>query len=127
MILFNTSHPLSLTYLLSNNYLNELIMGMLPMDRDQWKDEALEVILPPYVTVLRGLVLRLRGDEGESCLPLFLCRRRRRRRQQRPRQRKRHDDDAVDDGEVATETYIPLLYAAVHVFCLPQSTKLRDG
>ena len=130
LILFNTTHPLSLTYLLSNNYMNELIMGMLPMNRgERWKDEALEAILPPYVTILRGLVMRLRDDEGESCLPLFLCRRRRR---QRSRQRKRHGNDALDDDDddgedAATETYIPLLYAAVHVFCLPQSMKLRDG
>lgn len=130
LILINTTHTLSLTYLLSNNYMNELIMGMLPINRgEQWKDEALEAILPPYVTILRGLVMRLRGDEGESCLPLFLCRRRRR---QRLRQSKRHDDDDDvvndDDGEdAATETYIPLLFAAVHVFCLPQSTKLCDG
>jgi hypothetical protein len=88
LLIFNTTHPLSLTYLLSNNYMNELIMGMLPMNKgEQWKDEALEAILPPYVTLLRGLVLRLRGDEGESCLPLFLCRRRRR---QRSRLRDRH-------------------------------------
>jgi len=59
-ILLSASHPLSLAYLLSNNYVNELVMGMLPLDRDMWKEEALEEILPPYVTLLRGLVARLR-------------------------------------------------------------------
>ncbi|KAL7538726.1 hypothetical protein ACHAXR_008760 [Thalassiosira sp. AJA248-18] len=112
MILFNTSSPLSLTYLLSNNYMNELIMGMLPLD--QWKEDALEEILPPYITLLRGLVMRLRGDEGKCCLPLFLC--------------QRMHGATVQDGKdsSATETYIPLLYAAVQVFCSPFGTSLRD-
>ena len=121
MILFNTSSPLSLTYLLSNNYMNELIMGILPLD--QWKEEALEEILPPYVTLLRGLVMRLRGDEGRSCLPLFLCK--------RPVRRQQHGPQAQDENGIAsvgaTETYLPLLYAAVQVFCSPFGTSLRDS
>lgn len=104
MILFNTSSPLSLAYLLSNNYMNELIMGMLPLD--QWKDEALEEILPPYITLLRGLVMRLRGDEGKCCLPLLVCQR-----------------ESNGNGE----TYLPLLYAATQVFCHPHGTSLRDS
>ena len=104
MILFNTSSPLSLAYLLSNNYMNELIMGMLPLD--QWKDEALEEILPPYITLLRGLVMRLRGDEGKCCLPLLVCQR---------------------ESNGNSETYLPLLYAATQVFCSPHSTSLRDS
>jgi hypothetical protein len=131
-ILLSASHPLSLAYLLSNNYVNELVMGMLPLDRDMWKEEALEEILPPYVTLLRGLVARLRDDEGGSVLPLFLCRRR--------RWRIRAGGDAVIAGaagdrekDVAveedppTETYLPLLTASVQVFCSPLGTKLRDG
>lgn len=104
-----------------NNYMNELIIGMLPLDLDQWKDEALEDILPPYVTLLRGLVMKLRGDEGRSLLPLFLCRRRRRIRC--------GGTTAVDhreDLDSTTETYLPVLYAAVHVFCSPRGTNLRD-
>jgi len=104
MILFNTTSPLSLAYLLSNNYMNELIMGMLPLD--QWKDEALEEILPPYITLLRGLVMRLRGDEGKCCLPLLVCQR---------------------DSNGSSETYLPLLYAATQVFCHPHGTSLRDS
>jgi len=105
MILFNTSSPLSLAYLLSNNYMNELIMGMLPLD--QWKDEALEEILPPYITLLRGLVMRLRGDEGKCCLPLLVCQR--------------------ESNGNNSETYLPLLYAATQVFCHPHGTSLRDS
>ena len=104
MILFNTASPLSLAYLLSNNYMNELIMGMLPLD--QWKDEALEEILPPYITLLRGLVMRLRGDEGKCCLPLLVCQR---------------------ESNGNSETYLPLLYAATQVFCNPHGTSLRDS
>ena len=114
MVLFNTSSPLSLTYLLSNNYMNELIMGILPLDK--WKEDSLEEILPPYITLLRGLVLRLRGDEGKSCLPLFLC------------QRQRHGRTTQADkrNDNTEETYLPLLYAAVQVFCSSQSS-LRDS
>lgn len=112
MILFNTSSPLSLTYLLSNNYMNELIMGVLPLS--QFSEDALEEILPPYITLLRGLVMRLRGDEGRCCVPLLLCQ----------RQRRFPGGQSVDGGP--TETYIPLLYAAVQVFCSPFGTSLRD-
>ena len=121
MILFNTSSPLSLTYLLSNNYMNELIMGMLPLDR--WRADALEEILPPYVTLLRGLVMRLRGDEGKYCLPLFLCQRQR-------RNTLTNVDGNSNDNAAAvatTETYLPLLYAAVQVFCSSYGTSLRDS
>ncbi|KAL7531226.1 hypothetical protein ACHAWF_003678, partial [Thalassiosira exigua] len=125
-ILFNTSHPLSATYLLSNDYANELVEGILPLS--QWKDDALEEILPPYATLLRGLAMRLRADEGKASLPLFLRR--------RPAARRR--DAAApggggggargnpdDDG--ASEPYFPLLHAAVRVFCSPFGTSLRDG
>jgi hypothetical protein len=121
MILFNTSSPLSLTYLLSNNYMNELIMGMLPLDR--WRVDALEELLPPYVTLLRGLVMRLRGDEGRYCLPLLLC-----QRQRRNTLAKSNDNSNENTAEVdTTETYLPLLYAAVQVFCSSFGTSLRDS
>ena len=114
MILFNTSSPLSLTFLLSNNYMNELIMGILPLE--QWKEELLEEILPPYITLLRGLVMRLRG-EGSCCLPLFLCQR---------EMRLTNNNQGAAQGE-KHETYLPLLYAAVQVFCSPFGTSLRDS
>ncbi|KAL9186333.1 hypothetical protein ACHAXT_005571 [Thalassiosira profunda] len=114
MILFNTSSPLSLTYLLSNNYMNELIMGIQPLD--QWKADALEDILPPYITLLRGIVMRLRSEEGSCCLPLFLCQR------QRPGSKASGDEDPE-----STETYLPLLYAAMQVFCSPFGASLKDS
>jgi hypothetical protein len=106
MLLFNTTSPLSLTYLLSNNYMNELVMGILPLD--QWKEEALEEILPPYVTLLRGLVTKLRGDEGKYCVPLLLCQ----------RQSRQSSDQ---------EAYFPLLFAAVQVLVSHAGSTLRDG
>lgn len=106
MLLFNTTSPLSLTYLLSNNYMNELIMGILPLS--QWKDDALEEILPPYVTLLRGLVMKIRGDEGRFCVPLLLCQ----------RQRRQSDEQ---------EAYFPLLFAAVQVLVSNAGSTLRDG
>ena len=108
MILFNTTSLTSMTYLLSNNYLNELIMGLLPLS--QFTEEGLEELLPPFVTLIRGLVMRLKSVEGRSCLPLFLCK--------RPK----------SNGQSAeqTETYIPLLYAVIQIFISPKGTSLRD-
>lgn len=108
LLLFNTASPLSLTYLLSNNYMNELIMGILPFD--QWKEEAVEEILPPYVTLLQGLVMKLKGDEGRYCAPLLLC-----------RIGGEQCDDQVEEG------YFPLLFAAVQVIVSKNGSNLRDG
>ena len=101
MILFNTRSLDSMTYLLSNNYLNELIMGLLPLS--QFTEEGLEELLPPFVTLIRGLVMRLKSVEGRSCLPLFLCK--------RPK--------LNGDSEEQTETYLPLFYACVCIFVSP--------
>lgn len=109
MLLFNTASPLFLTYLLSNNYMNELIMGIIPLD--QWKEEALEEILPPYVTLLRGLVMKLRESNGSSCVPLLICQRQRRQK----------------DGQIVEEAYFPLLFAAVQVLASTAGSTLRDG
>ncbi len=76
-------------------------------------------MLPPYVTLLRGLVMRLRGEEGRACLPLFLC--------QRPGRGQGSREAARDAFVEGTETYLPLLYAAVQVFCSPQGTTLQDS
>ncbi len=110
-------------------------MGMLPLDWDQWKEEALEEILPPYVNLLRVLVARLRDDECGGVLPLFLCWRR------QPRGRIRgggggaaivgaangRDDDNDGAPDPPTKVYLPLLYALGCVFCSPLGTKLRDS
>ena len=71
------------------------------------------------MTLLRGLVMRLRGEEGRACLPLFLC--------QRPGRGQGSRVAARDAFVEGTETYLPLLYAAVQVFCSPQGTTLRDS
>lgn len=113
MLLYNTTSPLSLTYLLSNNYMNELIMGVLPLS--QWKEETLEEILPPYVSLLRGLVMKLRGEEGRFCVPLFLCQRQR-------MTLANHDDDSDE-----TEAYMPLLYGAVQVLVSNLGSSVRDS
>jgi len=112
MLLLNTASPLSLAYLLSNNYMNELIMGMLPLS--QWREEALDEMLPPFVTLLRGLVMKLRGEEGRGLIPLLMC------------QRAKMGGN-VDGGEEESETYLPLLYAAVQVFCYSPGSSLRDA
>jgi hypothetical protein len=90
-------------------------MGMLPLD--QWKEEALEEVLPPYVTLLRGLVIKLRGEEGRYCVPLLLC------------QRKTRIGNGGTDGndENSTEAYLPLLFAAVQVLISNIGSSLRDG
>jgi len=117
MLLLNTTSPLSLTFLLSNNYMNELIMGMLPLS--QWREEALDEMLPPFVTLLRGLVMKLRGDEGRGLIPLLLC--------QRPSSSSsKSGGGGGDDKEGTSETYLPLLYAAVQVFCYSPGSSLRD-
>lgn len=89
-------------------------MGILPLD--QWKDEALEDILPPYVTLLRGLVMKLRGEEGSCCVPLFLCQR-----------QKTNNINSDTTESTTTETYMPLLSAAVEVFVSPFGSSLRDS
>jgi hypothetical protein len=114
MLLVNTTSPLSLTYLLSNNYMNELVMGMLPLD--QWKKEALEELIPPYVTLLRGLVMKLKGNEGCFCTPLLMCQRQRTRGSGRN-----------DEGDSSTEAYFPIFYAATQVLVSNLGSTLRDG
>ncbi len=50
----------ALFYLLSNNFINELILCMLPTT--QWTDPALVKIMPAYVQLLRNLTLQLAGS-----------------------------------------------------------------
>eukprot|EP00984_Skeletonema_dohrnii_P004038 scaffold1382_cov91-Skeletonema_dohrnii-CCMP3373.AAC.1 len=114
MLLLNTASPLSLAYLLSNNYMNELIMGMLPLS--QWREEALDEMLPPFVTLLRGLVMKLRGEEGRGLVPLLMCQR-----------AKMGGNGDQGEEEEESETYLPLLYAAVQVFCYSPGSSLRDA
>ena len=57
----------ALYYLLSQNCMNKLVAGMLPLH--QWTDPALEIMLPPYVEMIKTLALQL-GD-APHLFPLF--------------------------------------------------------
>ncbi len=56
-LLCNVQDPKSLYYLLSNNYVNELICTFVPLR--QWTQHALEEIVPVYVNFLKTLTLQL--------------------------------------------------------------------
>ena len=57
ILISNAQDGPSLYYLLSNNYVNELIRNMLPLR--QWTDVALEIMLPEYVSLLKCISLQL--------------------------------------------------------------------
>eukprot|EP00934_Nitzschia_sp_Nitz4_P008275 Nitzschia sp. Nitz4//scaffold114_size70088//65007//68345//NITZ4_005991-RA/size70088-augustus-gene-0.7-mRNA-1//1//CDS//3329533465//8265//frame0 len=75
----------ALYYLLSHNYINDLIQFMLPLQ--QWTDQALSKMVPPYVDMLKKIALKLAEDpdlfpcllvpgdaaaiDGECAFPLF--------------------------------------------------------
>jgi len=88
ILISNSQDAPSLYYLLSNNYVNELIMGMLPLR--QWTNHALEEMLPLYVELLRSLQVQLAASPG---LMSFLTR----------------DDDSQ------SQHVFPLFYAAIEV------------
>lgn len=57
----------ALYYLLSQNCINQLVAGMLPLQ--QWTGQALETMLPPYVDLLKTLAMQL-GD-APQLFPFF--------------------------------------------------------
>jgi protein CLEC16A len=70
----------ALYYLLSQNCMNQLVSAMLPLS--QWTDPALEIMLPPYVDMVKALTLQLSDaphlfpfftiqDSGRLYFPLF--------------------------------------------------------
>lgn len=80
ILISNAQDAPSLYYLLSNNYVNELIMGMIPLR--QWTNHALEEMLPLYVELLRSVRVQLAAspglisfltleNESEHVFPLF--------------------------------------------------------
>lgn len=82
-IITNTQHGPSLYYLLSNNGINELLSGMIPLK--QWTNRALEIMLPAFVALMKGLsqhlivepagvsmFLRV-GDGQRQHFPLFVA------------------------------------------------------
>jgi len=64
MLLTNFRHPTSLFFLLSNNYVNQLVLSLKPLNRFTY--EALEEIMPVYISLLKTLALQL-----ASFPPLF--------------------------------------------------------
>eukprot|EP00977_Amphora_coffeiformis_P007176 scaffold1564_cov174-Amphora_coffeaeformis.AAC.14 len=54
-------------YLLSQNGINKLVAGMLPLQ--QWTDPALETMLPAYVEMVKTLALQL--SDSPSLYPFF--------------------------------------------------------
>lgn len=50
----------ALYYLLSHNYINELILCMLPLQ--QWTDQALSKMMRPYVHMLQKIAIQLADD-----------------------------------------------------------------
>ena len=57
ILISNVKDPKSLYYLLSNNYINELILSILPLQ--QWSESAIQEILPSYISFLKTLALQL--------------------------------------------------------------------
>jgi protein CLEC16A len=62
ILVSNSQDAASLYYLLSNNYVNELVIGMLPLR--QWTNHALEEMLPLYVELLRSISIQLTASPG---------------------------------------------------------------
>ena len=62
ILISNSQDAPSLYYLLSNNHVNELVMGMLPLR--QWTNQALEEMLPLYAELLRSLGVQLAASPG---------------------------------------------------------------
>eukprot|EP00980_Cylindrotheca_fusiformis_P003794 scaffold834_cov123-Cylindrotheca_fusiformis.AAC.41 len=60
LLLSNVQNNSAVYYVLSNNYINELITCMLPFG--QWTDSALSKIMPEYVDLLQNITIQLTRD-----------------------------------------------------------------
>jgi Uncharacterised conserved protein len=63
LLLSNAQDEPSLYYLLSKNYINELITFMIPLR--QWTESGLEIMIPPYVKLLKSLVQHVAASPGD--------------------------------------------------------------
>jgi hypothetical protein len=63
LLLSNAQDEPSLYYLLSKDYINELITFMIPLR--QWTDTGLEIMIPPYVNLLKSLVQHIAASPGD--------------------------------------------------------------
>ena len=57
--------PSSLYFILSQHWINELISSFIPLD--QWTDPAMEILVPPYVDLLKNLALVLSDSPHLFC------------------------------------------------------------
>eukprot|EP00536_Pseudo-nitzschia_multiseries_P013912 jgi/Psemu1/213169/e_gw1.629.13.1 len=94
-------------YLLSNNYINELIKCILPLQ--QWTEPAVTKMLPPYVDLLKNLTLQLADDPN---LFPFLT-----NESSSGGDDSGNDDDLDDDDDrtVASNVEFPLFTAALEI------------
>lgn len=100
-LITNVSDPKSLYYLLSNNYINEVVASMIPLQ--QWTDKALDEILPVYVSFLKTLALQLTKSQE---LFQFFC---------------------DQNGATSSLPSFPLFYAAVEVVSSPSNQNLGQS
>uniref|UniRef100_A0A7S3V6E3 FPL domain-containing protein n=1 Tax=Chaetoceros debilis TaxID=122233 RepID=A0A7S3V6E3_9STRA len=68
ILISNVSEPTSIFYLLSNNSINELIYAFVPLR--QFTEEALDEILPVYISFLKTLALLL-ADNSKHLFHFF--------------------------------------------------------
>ena len=101
MLITNVSDTKSLYYLLSNNYINEVVASMVPLQ--QFTDKALDEILPVYVSFLKNLALQLTKSQE---LFQFFC---------------------DQNGTTSSLPSFPLFYAAVEVISSPLNVARTDS
>ena len=63
VLISNAQDEPSLFYLLSNNFVNQLITSMTPLR--QWTDPAREIMIPCYAGLLKSLVLQIAASPEE--------------------------------------------------------------
>jgi len=90
--------PSVVYYLFSNNYVNDLVDSMVPLQ--QWTDQALSIMMPPYADMLKKVAVQLAAD---PYLFPFLT---------RQELSIREDEEDLDSDHVAEERCLFPLYSA---------------
>jgi len=108
ILISNVKDPTSLYYLLSNNYINELISSIVPLQ--QWTAPALDEILPVYISFLKTLALQLVNSPH---LFQFFC-----------------DNNGTilcdNNGTTSSMPTFPLFHAAIEVASSPLNVAQSD-